>query len=230
MGTMRGATETDSEPEAVTAKVLIVDDHPLMRRGLEDMLSGEPDLEICGQAHDVAEALKLVKERRPDLAILDISLPSGSGIDLIKRIHSIDSTVKVLFLSMHDETVFAERALRAGALGYIQKSRPSEELLEAIRTVAQGEIALSRKTADRLVRKAVGAPAGQSTPMARLSDRELEIFEMIGKGLTTGEIAERLKLSVKTVETHREHIKKRLEVQSGAKLSRLAILWTQEQA
>jgi len=210
-------------------RVLIVDDHPLMRRGVQDVLSGDPELEICGEAEDVADALAQVRSKRPDLVILDVSLPSGSGLELVKDIRSLCSATRSLVLSMHDDAVFAERALRAGALGYINKGRTGTELLAAIRKVLQGEIALSPEMADQLLRRAV---TGAKTPergggVGSLSDHELEVFELIGRGLNTRDIAERLCVSVKTVEAHREHIKKKLALCSAAELSRHAALWAE---
>jgi DNA-binding NarL/FixJ family response regulator len=217
---------TDPHP----SRLLIVDDHPMMRRGLHEFLADELDLEICGEAANMAEGLKLVRELDPDLTIVDISLPDGSGIELIKKIVGRDGSARVLALSMHDEMLYAARVLRAGALGYIQKSRPGDEFLAAIRKVLRGEIALSPEMSDRLLRHAIAAEPGQGSPVESLSDREFEIFEMIGSGLATGEIARRLHLSVKTVESHRENIKRKLRVQSGNELGRLAILWGHGQA
>lgn len=209
-------------------RVLIVDDHPMMRRGVRDALASDPEIEICGEAEDVVEALTQVRQKQPDLIILDVSLPSGSGLEVMKDIHTQDHRTRVLFLSMHDEAVFAERALQAGALGYINKARTGDELIEAVHKVMRGEIALSTEIADRLMRRALdNGAAGKPTGVSGLSDRELEIFDLIGRGLGTREIAERLCLSVKTVETHRQHIKQKLELSSAAELSRHAALWTQ---
>jgi DNA-binding NarL/FixJ family response regulator len=211
-------------------RVLIIDDHPLMRRGLRETLASEPDLEICAEAADVDEALQHVRKSKPQLAIIDVSLPSGSGLELAKQIQALDRGIKMLFVSIHDDAVFAERALRAGALGYINKSRPSDELLEAVRKVARGEIALSQPVADRLVRRGLRPVKEVATGVESLSNRELEVFELIGRGLSTREIAERLCLSVKTVETHREHIKTKLHLETSTELNRHAALWNQGQS
>jgi DNA-binding NarL/FixJ family response regulator len=206
-------------------RVLIIDDHPMIRRGLRDMLDDDPVVEVCGEAADTAEALEQVRKLRPDLAIIDVSLPSGSGVELAKQIRALNRGIRMLFLSMHDDAVFAERALRAGALGYVNKVRPGAELLEAVHKVARGEIALSPPMADRLMRRAVGAAPEPAGGVGSLTDRELEVFELIGRGLSTRAIADRLCLSVKTIETHREHMKTKLGVGSGAELNHLAAQW-----
>jgi DNA-binding NarL/FixJ family response regulator len=206
-------------------RVLIIDDHPMIRRGLRDMLDDDPVVEVCGEAADTAEALEQVRKLRPDLAIIDVSLPSGSGVELAKQIRALNRGIRMLFLSMHDDAVFAERALRAGALGYVNKVRPGAELLEAVHKVARGEIALSPPMADRLMRRAVGAAPEPAGGVGSLTDRELEVFELIGRGLSTRAIADRLCLSVKTIETHREHMKTKLGVGSGADLNHLAAQW-----
>jgi DNA-binding NarL/FixJ family response regulator len=211
-------------------RVLIVDDHPVMRRGLREALTAEPELEICAEAADISEAIDQTRKSKPQLAIVDVSLPSGSGLELTKQLLAINSSLRILFVSMHDDAVFAERALRAGALGYINKSRPADELLDAVRKVARGEIALSQPTSDRLVRRGVRPAQQPVTGVESLSDRELEVFELIGRGLGTREIAERLCLSTKTIETHREHIKTKLNLESGTELSRHATLWNNSQS
>lgn len=209
-------------------RVLIVDDHPMMRRGLREMLADAPDLELCAEAADIAEALDCLRREKPELALVDVALPSGSGLELAKQMLAIDGELRILFVSMHDDSVFAERALRAGALGYINKSRPDEELIGAVRKVARGKIALSQPIADRLVRRSISPQREPVTGVQSLSDRELEVFELIGRGLSTREIAERLSLSVKTVESHREHIKTKLKVKSATDLSHQATLWRGE--
>jgi DNA-binding NarL/FixJ family response regulator len=211
-------------------RVLIVDDHPVMRRGLREALAAEPELEICGEAADTLQAIDQARKSKPQLAIVDVSLPSGSGLDLAKQLLTIHSSLRILFVSMHDDAIFAERALRAGALGYINKSRPAAELLDAVRKVTRGEIALSQPMSDRLVRRGIHPAREPLTGVESLSDRELEVFELIGRGLGTREIAERLCLSTKTIETHREHIKTKLNLDSGTELSRHATLWSSRQA
>lgn len=211
-------------------RVLIVDDHPMMRHGLRETLLADPELEICAEAADVGEALDAARESKPQVALIDISLPSGSGLELAKRMLTVRSDVKILFVSMHDDAVFAERGLRAGALGYINKERPAKELLEAVRKVARGEFALSQSMTERLVRRGINPTRKGPSGVERLSDRELEVFELIGRGLGTRDIAERLSLSIKTVESHRENIKSKLNLDSGTELSRQATLWINAQA
>ncbi len=211
-------------------RVLIVDDHALVRRGLREMISAEDEFEVCGEADDCDAALTAARDARPDLALVDISLPSGSGLELAKQLLSINKELRILFVSMHDDAVFAERALRAGALGYINKSRPGEELLAALQKVARGEIALCHEVAERLMRRGISPSRERATGLESLSDRELEIFELIGRGMSTRNIAERLSLSVKTVETHRENIKTKLDVGSASELTHQATLWKSGQS
>jgi DNA-binding NarL/FixJ family response regulator len=206
-------------------RVLLVDDHPLVRRGLADLLGREPDLEICGQAADVSEALQEVDRAPPDLIVIDLTLKGGHGIDLIEKIRARDEQIKMLVSSMHDEMLFAERVLRAGAMGYVTKQESPETLLGAIRQVLRGEVYLSSRMTSRLLhRVAAGAPP-QESPIQSLSNRELEVFEMIGQGLTTLQIARRLELSPKTIETHREKLKQKLNLKNSAELNRRAVQW-----
>lgn len=205
--------------------ILIVDDHPVIRRGLRDLLAEGFGSATFAEADDIPSALEHVRTAPPDVAVIDVALPSGSGLELTRQILALHPNVRVLVLSMHDDVIYAERALRAGALGYMNKSRPAGEIVEAFRKVLGGEIALSQAMSDRLLRRAVGAAEGGKSPLERLSDRELEVFQLLGQGLTTREIAERLSLSVKTIETHREHIKAKLHLTSAAELSRYAVLW-----
>ena len=211
------------------AKVFIVDDHPLICRGLAELISDEPDLEVCGDASDVNESMRRIKQLKPDVAVIDIGLKGQSGLELIKRINSRFPHVKMLVSSMYDESLFAERSLRAGALGYINKEEATERIVDAIRCVLKDEIYLSQGMANRLLHGVVSnrKPKPRSL-IDSLSDREFEVFGLIGKGLTTREIAETLRLSIKTIETHREHIKTKLEVETGAELSRQAVQWALE--
>lgn len=209
-------------------RVLLVDDHPLVRRGLADVIAREPDLETCGEAADVQEAIREVERTNPDVVVIDLTLKTGHGIELIERLKSRDSQIKILVSSMHDEMLFAERVLRAGAMGYITKQEPPEALLRAIRQVLGGEVYLSPRMTTRLLRRvAAGAPA-QTDPVHSLSNRELEVYEMIGQGLTIQQIASRLHLSPKTVETHREKIKQKLNLKSSTELNRRAVQWVLE--
>lgn len=212
-----------------TVKILIVDDHPIVREGLAARLARQPDFEVCGEAEDVADALERVKSTKPDVVVIDLSLKSGQGLDLIKRIKSLDLDTKMLVSSMYDESLYAERSLRAGAMGYVNKQEVSEKIIEAIRQVLEGKIYLSPRMTERLLQRAVGSqPQLVQSPYESLTDRELEIFKMIGKGMTTRQIANDLHLSVKTVETHRENIKGKLDLPNSAELSREAVQWVME--
>jgi DNA-binding NarL/FixJ family response regulator len=210
-----------------TTRILVAEDHALVRRGIIDMLGHEPDLKVCGEATTGAEALALFKSEHPDLVLADLTLREGNGIELIREIRATGSRVPILVLSMREETMFAERVIRAGAQGYVGKSAPSERLISAIRQVLRGELALSAHVTERLVRRAAGLHAVSSpTPVPTvLSDRELEIFEMFGRGLTASEIARRLHISAKTVQAHRENIKAKLELATSTALTRYATLW-----
>lgn len=210
-------------------RILIVDDHPLVRHGLVGLLAAEPDLEVCGEAQGVIEAQQLADALRPDLAIIDLTLKDGSGIALLKEFREGLPRMKLLVLSMHDELLFAERALRAGAAGYVSKDEVSRTIIHAVREVLAGKVYLSQRMTQRMMRRAVGGRGDLSrSPIERLTDRETEIFEMIGQGLTTRQIASRLDLSPKTVETHREHIKDKLELRSTTELTKHAVQWVLE--
>ena len=209
--------------------ILIVDDHPMMRDGMATRISNEPDLAVCGEADDVAAGLGLVDELNPDLVIIDISLKTGHGIDLIKRIRAGHPKVKMLVNSMYDESVYAERALQAGALGYVSKQTARETLIDAIRTVLAGKTYLSPEMTDRIVKSRVGGmiEPGKS-PIESLSDRELEVLTLIGQGRTTGAIAAQLHLSVHTIDTYREKLKIKLNLANSAELNRYAAQWVLE--
>ncbi|MBX9790431.1 MAG: response regulator transcription factor [Pirellulales bacterium] len=210
-------------------RVLIVDDHPLVRQGLMGLISTQPDFEICGEANGIAEALDLVTTTRPDVAIIDLTLKDGNGIELIKSLKERHADLKMLVVSMHDESLFAERALRAGAVGYVSKQEAIRTVVQAVRTILAGRLYLSPTMTERMVNLAVGLRGeGPSSPLERLTDRELEIFEMIGRGLTSREIAQRLNLSPKTVDTHREHLKEKLELKNAAELTTHAVQWVLE--
>ena len=222
--------KADTNASKPVAKVLIVDDHPAVREGLALRISRQPDLEVCGEAADVAEALRLVSSTHPDVAVIDISLKSGDGIDLIKRIKARNASVKMLVWSMHSEALYAERALRAGAMGYINKEHATDMIIEAIRRVLDGRVYLSEHVADRLLHRAVGkgSQSVEQEPVESLSDRELEVFELIGRALDTHQIAERMCVSPKTVETYRARIKEKLRLQSGPELMQRAVQWVME--
>ena len=210
-------------------RVLVVDDHPMVRRGFADVISDEDGLELCGEASSAGDAIKLARELKPDLMIVDLGLPDQSGIEVIRRVKASKLKARVLVSSIQDESLFAERCLRAGAMGYVNKAEPPESVLNAIYSVLQGEVYLSPEMTRRLIRGVAGRDPGGDAPMIdRLSNRELEVFDLIGRGLTTREIAERLNLSMKTVETHRDKVKCKLEIKSTAILTRHAVQWVLE--
>ncbi|MEI8375502.1 MAG: response regulator transcription factor [Planctomycetota bacterium] len=209
-------------------RVLIVDDHPVVRQGLVLAIGREPDLEVCGEAADIEEALRLAEEGYPDVAIIDLSLDGEDGIELIDYVKSRWSSVKILVYSSHDEETYAGRVLRAGAMGYVSKREPMLNVVVAVRQILAGEIYLSpHMTTKLLQRAAVGKPLDYN-PTETLSNRELQVFEMIGQGVNTIEIARKLELSPKTVESHRKVIKAKLHLQTAAQLSRRAFQWAQE--
>jgi DNA-binding NarL/FixJ family response regulator len=211
------------------ARVLIVDDHPAVREALTVRIGRRPDLEVCGEAADLGEALRLLTDTRPDVAVVDITLKSGDGLDLIKRIRDRDDHVRVLVWSMHGESLYAERALRAGALGYVNKDQATDVIVEAIRRVRDGKVWLSAVMAERLLQRAVGSTDGVArSPLDALADRELEVFRLIGRGVKTAEIADRLHISVKTVETYRDRIRQKLDLADGTKLAHYATQWVLE--
>jgi DNA-binding NarL/FixJ family response regulator len=211
-------------------RILVVDDHAMVRDGLRYLISQHDDLEICGEADGVEAALTLVKQTQPDLVVIDISLRSGHGIDLIKQIKSRHGKVKMLVSTMYNETLYAERALRAGAQGYLNKQESREKLMEALRTVLSGQRYLSPQMTERLVGRAVGNTDPTQSPIDMLSNRELEVFQLIGEGLTTGAIARRLYLSPHTIDTHREKIKTKLGLKNSGELQRGAVQWVLENA
>ena len=221
-------SQDNGTPALRRRSVLIVDDHPIVRRGLADMIACQPDLEVCGEAADVAEAMRQVDLSHPDVVIVDLSLRGGHGIELIEQIRARDDHTRMLVSSMHDETLFAERALRAGAMGYITKQEPTENLLEAIRQVLRGEVYLSPRMTGRLLRGLRDGASIQQDPIRSLSNRELQVFEMIGQGMTTQQIARTLGLSPKTIETHREKLKDKLSLRNSAELNRRAVQWVLE--
>ncbi len=210
--------------------IFIVDDHSIVRRGLKQLIDQEADLAVCGEAENGQAALEAMKKLAPDLALVDLSLGGESGLELIKDIKARYPKVSVLVLSMHDEAFYAERVLRAGAKGYIMKLQAPDLILKAIRRVLSGEIYLSDPMASKMLRKVAGGEDPIiGSPIERLSDRELEVFQLIGIGLGTRHIAERLSRSVKTVETYREHIKLKLDLKDATELTQAAIQWLQSQ-
>ena len=219
---------TASSVQIDQRRILIVDDHPIVRKGLAQLLAHEPDMEVCNGAESVNEALELVRACQPDLVVVDISLRDSHGIDLIVEIKAAYPRVKMLVWSMFDEKVFAERALRAGASGYINKQESVERVVDAIRQVLAGEMYLSPRMTNLFLRRVGAGQALEEDPIGQLSNREIEVFEMIGKGLTTRLIARKLKLSPKTIESHREKIKAKLGLKNAAELARRAIQWVLE--
>jgi DNA-binding NarL/FixJ family response regulator len=213
---------------AQQVRVLIVDDHPLVRRGLAETIAAESDMAVCGEAADGSEALRLVEAAHPHVMIIDLSLKTGHGIDLIEQIKARDDQIKMIVSSMHDESLFAERVLRAGAVGYLNKQEPTERIIESIRQVMRGEIALSPRMANRLLHSVVGGEPLTQDPIHTLSNRELEVFDMIGQGMSTKQIASKLHLSHKTIETHREKIKTKLNLGNANELSHRAVQWVLE--
>jgi DNA-binding NarL/FixJ family response regulator len=225
------ASNTIARPSStkVKTKVLLVDDHPIVRRGIADLINAENDLEVSGEAATMQEALAQMQKVRPGLVIVDVSLDGNNGIELMKNLSARSPTIPILAYSMHDESIYAERALRAGAKGYVMKQAPPEALLSAIRQILKGKIYLSEQMSDRLLGKLVGAgvsTTAMASPIDKLSDRELEVLQLLGKGLGTAQIAEKLCLSVKTVETYREHLKQKLNLANGQELLRYAIEWS----
>jgi DNA-binding NarL/FixJ family response regulator len=210
------------------AKVLIVDDHPVVREGLAMHLATQPDLEVCGEAQDLPGALALLESARPDVAIIDISLKNSNGIELIRRIRSCHDAVRILVWSMYPENLYAERALRAGAQGYLNKGQATHHVLDAVRAILQGRVYVSGELADHLLQRVVGQKSEGGSPIDRLSDRELEAFQHMGEGMTTESIARKMHVSPKTVETFRSRIKEKLGITNLTELIQRAAQWVVE--
>ena len=210
-------------------KIFIVDDHPMMRDGLAQMIANEPDLSVCGEAENASEALQKIEKLRPDLALVDITLRSGSGLELIKDLQTRLPTVAVLVISMHDESLYAERVLRAGGRGYVMKQEGGKKLMEAIRQVLNGQTYISPKISAKIVDAFTGRRSENSSPVETLTDREFEVFQLIGGGLSTKEIADKLRVSPKTIEVHRVNMKQKLNVATAPELIRFAVRWVESQ-
>ncbi len=207
-------------------KVIIVDDHPLMRKGLALTLATEGGLDVCAQAESAEEALELLADVNPDVAVVDISLPGMSGLELIKHLHIFNPTIKIIVVSRHDEALYAERAIRAGARGYVMKLEAGEVIVDAVNKILMGGIYVSPEINERLLMGMLsGKNTGAQSPLELLSDRELEVFELTGNGMATRDIAERLHLSVKTVESYRARIKNKLSLQNATELMQHAVQW-----
>ena len=213
-------TATDSK------RIMIVDDHPMMRAGVIQLISKQPGMAVCGEAGSPTEAMDLVAKCRPDLILLDISMKGSSGLEFIKNVSAIHGHIPMLVLSMHDEKVYAERAMRAGACGYIMKEESGEYLIIAVKRVLEGGVYLSKEMSTRLL-KSLGNPQSRNTdsPLQKLTDREFEVFRLIGQGKTTEEIAQHLHISPKTVDVHRFQIKEKLHLASSTALVHYAVRW-----
>jgi DNA-binding NarL/FixJ family response regulator len=208
-------------------RIFIVDDHPIVREGLALMMNREPDMMVCGEAEEAGSALRAMPTARPDFLILDISLSGPDGLDLLKSVRVRYPSLPVLMLSMHDESIYAERALRAGANGYIMKQEATEKVLVAIRQILTQKVYVSDRIANRMLQQYIKGSVNETqSPIAELSDRELEVFRLIGEGHGTRKIAEELHLSVKTVESYQAHIKEKLSLKNGRELVQRAIQWT----
>jgi len=204
--------------------VFVVDDHPVLRQGLALLINREPDLTVCGEAEEAQAAMRAIALKQPDLLIADISLNGPDGLDLLKDLRALYPDLPVLILSMHDESIYAERALRARANGYIMKQEATDRVLVAVRRILSGDIYLSDRMANKLLHQyIIGGSADMKSRLSALSDRELEVFRLIGEGRSTRQIAEKLHLSIKTVETYQAHIKDKLSLRSGRELVQHAI-------
>ena len=212
-------------------RVLLVDDHPILRRGLAQMINAEPDLMVCGEAEDAPKAFEAAGALQPDIDGVDISLKTGNGIELIKNLKARYPDLPTLVLSMHDESLYAERALRAGSLGYVMKEEAIEQVLVAIRHVLKGEVFLSEKMKSRMLQSlALGRQRAATSPLEQLTDRELQVFRLIGEGHSTRQIAAELHLSIRTVEAYREYIKTKLNLRNATELMQHAFHWVHQQA
>jgi DNA-binding NarL/FixJ family response regulator len=211
------------------SRILLVDDHPLVRERLAEVINREPDLHVCAEAEDRHQALETIRDRDPQLVIVDITLKNSDGVELIKDIHSRWPGLLMLVVSMHDESLYAERVLRAGARGYITKQEATRNILRAIRRVLEGQIFLNEKIASQMIGRLTDPSAdGTNEPVDSLADRELQVFELTGRGLNTREIAQRLHIGVKTVETYRHRIREKLKLEQPTDLLRSAIAWTHQ--
>jgi DNA-binding NarL/FixJ family response regulator len=215
-----------TKPKISAKRLLIIDDHPMMRTGLAQLIDNEGDLKVCAEADNAGQAIDLVAKQKFDLALCDISLPDKNGLELIKDIRALNPDLPILVVSMHDEMIYAERVLRAGGRGYIMKQAGGEKFIRAIRQVLAGQIYVSEKMSSRILEKFSGGnKKSDDSPVSKLSDRELEVFQLIGHGKGTRDIAEQLHLSVKTVEVHRANIKSKLEIKTATDLVRFAVRW-----
>ena len=209
-------------------RIMVVDDHPIMREGLTRVIEESGDLVVCAQAESIQRALELVETTQPDLIIVDIALGGQNGLELIKDVRARHPKLPMLVHSMHEEQIYAQRSLRAGARGYLMKQEPAPKLVQAVRQVLGGEVYLSETMTRQMLHRMAGGGSGEDvSPVERLSDRELEVFELLGQGQKTKEIAEQLHLSVKTVQTYCEHLKEKLLLRDGTGLVRFAVQWVE---
>lgn len=211
-------------------RILLVEDHPIVRQGVTQLLGQEPDLLVCGHAEDAEGAFAAIRAKQPDMIILDISLKSADGLEFMKDLRGRGLDLPVLVLSMHDEAVYAERALRAGAQGYVMKGEPTEKLLGAVRGVMAGRICVSDAVKGEILTNHIGGPSRKGASVAALTDRELQIFRMLGEGRSTREISRLLRRSVKTVDAHRENIKVKLALKNSTQLILAAAQWVATRA
>ncbi|MBB5035068.1 response regulator [Prosthecobacter vanneervenii] len=216
--------------EKSVKRVILVDDHPIMRHGLAQLIRAEDGLDVIGEAGNAREGLEVVGKLKPDLAVIDLTLPDKNGLELVKDIRAMHAATQCLVLSMHDETMYGERALRAGARGYVMKEEAADQLVTAIHKVLGGGLYVSESLNARMLEQVTGAARSKATGMDSLTDRELEILTMIGKGVATKLIAAQLSISARTVEAHRAHIKEKLSMTDGAALVRYAVQWVESQA
>ncbi len=211
-------------------KILVIDDHPMMREGLAQLIANEPDLIVCGEAGDATEGLTKIAATAPDLVIADITMPGKSGLELIKDVETLHPGLSILIVSMHEEAFYAERVLRAGGRGYVMKQEGGKKLMEAIRTVLDGKVYVSEKMSANILNlfgNRRNDPA--ASPVQTLTDREFEVFQLLGRGLSTVQIAQRLNLSPKTVEVHRTNAKTKLKMKTAAELLRYAVRWLESE-
>lgn len=226
LATNAGREERLARPKL---KVLLVDDHPITRQGMKALVNQQPNLEVCDETDNAAHASEIVSKRQPDLAIIDVALKTTNGIELIKNILVQTPALPVLVVSMHDENVYAERALRAGARGYLMKQEASEKIISAINCILGGGVYLSERIKEKMLHRFVQKKGDEKAfPIDRLSDREVEVFQLIGDGYSTRQIAGKLNLSSKTIDSYREHLKLKLSLASGVELIRYAIQWARE--
>jgi DNA-binding NarL/FixJ family response regulator len=217
-------------PKSASKKVLVVDDHPMMREGLRQLIEKDGDFEVCGEAEDAPEALDLAQKCKPDLALVDITLRNANGLELIKDLQLRSPGTAVLVLSMHDEMLYAERVLRAGGRGYIMKQEGGKKIMEALRQVASGKICVSDAISAKILDNFSGQHRGNRTAVETLTDREFEVFQLIAQGLTTRQMAAKLNVSAKTVEVHRVNIKEKLNTATAPDLIRFAVRWFETEA